>query len=160
MDGAVAKLKEAQAIADSSDYDKYLINTYLGVAYYNLNDIPATAAAFDAAALSPAIPADELEEAVHKAMVLEYNAANYPKVIELSKLVLKPGAPFAERIATLAASSYYLSGNYAEAVTLAQKIIDTDTAAGHLPDRSVYQIVFGAQNRQKDLPGEIKTLRS
>jgi hypothetical protein len=155
---AIAKLKEAQAITDSTDYDKYIIETYLGVAYFNTGDMPATTAAFDAAASSPAIPADELEESVHKAMVMEYNASNYGKVIELSKLVLKPGQPFAERIATLAASAYYLTNDYADAMTLAQKIIDTATAAGHLPDRGAYQIVFSSQNRQKNVPGETKTL--
>ncbi len=156
--GAVAKLKEAQAVADTTDYDKYVTNTYLGVAYFNLDDKAATTAAFDAAAASPAVPPDELEEAVHKAMIMEYNAANYPKVAELGNIYVKSGQPFSERIATLVASADYLNNNYAEAMTLAQKIIDTTTAAGHLPDRSVYQIVFGSQNRQKDIVGETKTL--
>jgi len=155
---AVAKLKEAQAVSDTTDYDKYVINTYLGVAYFNLDDKAATTAAFDAAAVSPAIPADELDEAVHKAVVMEYNATNYPKVIELGNIVLKPSLPFNERIATLVASAYYLNKDYANAMTLAQKVIDNATAAGHLPDRNVYQIVFSSQNRQKDIAGETKTL--
>ena len=78
-------------------------------------------------------------------------------MIELAQLADKVGAVDGG-LAAVVSVAYYDGNDYPNAMKFAQRSIDIDTAAGKLPDRGAYQVLLMAQNRQKDIPGETKTL--
>ncbi|MBU6296915.1 MAG: hypothetical protein KGJ79_04815 [Alphaproteobacteria bacterium] len=156
---ALADLKEAQGASDLTDYDKYIINYFTGLAAYNSGDKATATTAFLAAAESTAAPASEHASVLRIAMELQNEADNYAKVIELAKLSEQAG-PLDPTVAGIVASAYYNSKDYANAQKYAQQSIDGDLKAGKIPDHTAYQIVLLSQNRQKDIPGETKTLET
>jgi tetratricopeptide (TPR) repeat protein len=153
----LAKVKEAQALPDLTDYDKYIINYFMGLAYFNSGDKASATPCFTAAAESTAAPPEERNSALRIAIELENDAKDFAKVIELGQQAMKTGA-LEGTIAAVVSVAYYNSGDYPNAKIFAQRSIDSDTAAGKLPDRGAYQVLLMSQNRQKDIPGEIKTL--
>ncbi len=154
---ALVKLKEAQAVSGLADYDKYIINYYMGVAYVNLNDHPNAAIAFTEAAQSTTAPADQHAQAIRLAMELQNEAKNYTKVIELGQIAAKNNEVDG-KVATALALAYYNTGDYTNAGSFAQKAIDLGKTANQVPDRSVYQILLSSQSRMKDSASVIKTL--
>ncbi|MDE2133352.1 MAG: hypothetical protein KGM97_01485 [Alphaproteobacteria bacterium] len=153
----LAKLKDAQAIANLTDYDQYVINYFMGLALYNSGDKTGSTPYFLAAAESKSAPPDEQTTALRIALDLENDAKNYAKVIELGQQAAKAG-PLESNVAAIVAIAYYNTNDYANAKGYAQKSIDAVTAAGKTPERAAYQVVLMVQNRQKDIPGETKTL--
>lgn len=156
---ALAKLKEAGAVADLTDFDKYIINYFTGLAAYNSGDKATAATAFLAAAESTAAPPEEHASALRIAMELQNETQNYAKVIELGKVAEQAG-PLDPTVAGVIGSAYYNTKDYANAEKYAQQSIDGNIKAGKMPDRTAYQIVLMSQNRQKDIPGETKTLET
>lgn len=155
----LAKLKDAQAIAGLTDYDKYVINYFMGLALYNSGDRVGSTPYFLAAAESTSAPPDEQATALRIALDLENDAKNYAKVIELGQQAAKAG-PLESNVAAIVAIAYYNINDYANAKDYAQKSIDAVTAAGKLPERAAYQVILMVQNRQKDFSGETKTLET
>lgn len=155
----LAKVKEAEALANLTDYDKYIVNYFMGLAYFNSGDKAASTPYFVAAAESTAAPVEERTTALRIAIDLENQAKDYAKVKELGQQAETVGA-FNGGVAAIVAIAYYETGDFPNAKVFAQKSIDTDIAARKTPDRSAYQIILMAQNRQKDIPGETKTLET
>jgi len=155
----IAKMKEAQALPDLTDYDKYIVNYYSGLAYYNGGDAASATPYFVAAAESAAAPSDDHASALRIAIDLENQAKDYAKVKELGQLGASAGALNSAAAAEVAIA-YYDTNDYANANIFAQKSIDADLTAGKIPDRAAYQVLLMIQNRQKDIPGETKTLET
>jgi len=129
------------------------------VAYYSSGDKASALPYFLAAVESSVAPPDERNGLLHDVIQLENNAQNYAKVIELGQMAAKAG-PLDAAVAGSIAVAYYQTGDYVNAKDFAQKSIDGYTAAGKLPDRGAYQVLLMVQNRQKDIPGETRTLET
>jgi hypothetical protein len=153
----LAKVKEAQALPDLTDYDKYIVNYFMGLALYNGGDKVSSTPYFVAAAESTAAPPEEHATTLRIAMDLENNAKDYAKVKELGQLAANAGA-LDSGMAAILAIAYFDTGDLPNATVFAQKSVDIAVAAGKTPDRSAYQVLLLVQNRQKDVPGMIKTL--
>ena len=157
---ALAKLKEAQAVSDRTDYDNYIINYYLGVVYVNTNDHPDATTAFLAAAQSTTAPLDQQHaSAMHLAIQLENEAKNYAKIIELAQLAIKNNELDNNSTAILA-FAYFNTNDYANAMSTAHKAIDLNNAAGKVPERGLYQVLMNSQVLTKDMPSAVKTLET
>ena len=156
---AFAKLKEAQAVADLTDYDKYIINFYLGVAYFQTNDHTSAMAAFEAAAQSTSEPPEQHAQAMRLAIELENEAKNYGKVIELGQQAIKNNEVDGS-IATALSIAYYSTNDFANAATWSQKAIDISKAAGKTPEHGAYEVLLMSQNKSKNMPAVIKTLET
>jgi hypothetical protein len=153
----LAKVKEAQALPNLTDYETYIVNYFMGLAYVNAGDKASATPYFVAAAESSAAPSEERNSALRIAVELENEANNNAKVIELGQLADKAGAVDAG-LAAIVSVAYYNGNDYPNAKLFAQRSIDLDIAAGKLPNRGAYQVQLMVQNRQKDIPGEVKTL--
>ena len=155
----IAKAKEVLAMSDINDYDKYIANYFLGLAYYNTGDKASAAPAFYEAATSTGASPEEHANALKIAIELENEMKDYAKVIALGQSAAQIGN-VDSTVAAVVAIAYYNTADYPNAMAYAQKSIDADTAAGKLPDRGVYQVVLMVQNRQKNVPAELKTLET
>lgn len=156
---ALAKLKEAQAVSDLSDYDKYLINFYMGVVYVNTNDRADAANSFVAATQSTTAPADQQAQALRLAIELQNEQKNYGKVIELAQIAVKNNQVDGT-IATAVAIAYYSTNDFDNATIWAQKAIDLGKATGKIPEHGAYEILLMSQNKAKNMPALTQTLET
>lgn len=156
---AIAKCTEAKAATDLTDYDRFMINYFLGFAYFNSGDRAKAAEAYATAAVIPDMPADDHKSVLHNALLLEADQNNYAKVIEVGQVAAKENALDATTAGQVAIA-YYNTNDLTNAETFAQKSIDLATAAGKLPERAAYEVIVFSQNKQKDIPGETKTFET
>ena len=153
---ALAKVREAQAVANKTEYETYLVNRVLGLAAIAAGD-PATAArAFESVVASSAAPEAERRQFLAAAAGQYYAAKDYGKAADLSARYLKDGSDRAVR--TLHVQSLYLGGNYAAAAKALSADIDADENAGRTPPEDQLQLLWNAYQQQKDAAGSARAL--
>jgi tetratricopeptide (TPR) repeat protein len=151
----IAKCKEAAQVADLTDYDKYLINRFLGVAYFNSGDHAGARAAFATVVQNPATPADDRKTLIVPAMELAAEASDNAGVITLGKMAETENIASAEVYGSLSVA-YYNTSDYANAAAYAQKAIDASNSAGKMPAYGTYQVLAFSYDKLKKTPDEIK----
>jgi hypothetical protein len=120
-------------------------------------DVDAEAAA-DA---DPSVIPDADKGPIYRAALqLALRAKHNDKAMKYAKLYAATTPPPPAEDQALIAQAYYLGGDYASAASMAQKNIDTATAAGKIPQRNDLDIVLAAQVKQKDEAGAEKTLEA
>ena len=97
------------------------------------------------------MPEADVKETLHNAMLLANEAKHYQKVVQYSQMAEKAGGMDDKEQGALA-QSYYLMGNYAQSLAVAQKSVAQATAAGQLPDRGVLDVIV-TRDPAKMLPG-------
>ncbi|MGA7710437.1 MAG: hypothetical protein WCA81_00925 [Rhizomicrobium sp.] len=156
---AISKCKEAGSLAGLSDFDKFLVNYFLGIAYYRLGDTENAAASYYTAAQFSGVPADMRTTAILSAAQLENDTKHPDKVAILVKMADTAGIAD-EKIYDLGAIAYYDSGNDAEARTMADKAISQATKSGRGTSRIGCRIALMAEVRQMDLAALNRTLKT
>jgi hypothetical protein len=157
---AADKVKEARSGDDLTDYDKLKINQVAGFLAIKQKDYASAATAFENVAASPAfsdLPKPEQASTLHNAMILSAQEKHWPQVIAVAKKIEKT-TPLDAKTNTIVAQAYYLTNDYPDAKTYAQKAIDAATAKGAVPEKAAYQILMSAQVKNKNQAGAIKTL--
>ncbi len=152
---AVAKCEEALKTPDLTDYDKYLINRFMGVAYFSLGDREKARANFIAVIKNPGTPAADRAYLLGPAMSLASEVNDNATVIELGKIALADNNTNPDVMGTLA-GAYYQTNDYANAVTYAQKGLDLSKAQNKTPQYGLYQILAFSYDKQKDRAKEIQ----
>jgi hypothetical protein len=155
--GALAKVKEAQAASTGKPYDDYKVNQFLAVVEIKLNDFAAAATAEEAAADSPAIPDEDKKSEFHDALLISAQQKQYAKTIAYGQQLAALNAMDDQTTAALAIA-YYETGDVAHAQQYAQQGIDMAKAAGKQPDPGLLQIVMNAQVKQNNQSGAEATL--
>lgn len=155
--GALAKLKEAQAVADRTDYDSYIINRMTAFAYIKLNDYMTASTAEEAAADSSAMPDEDKKTVLHDALLLSAQAKHYQKTIAYGGQLAALNAMDDQTTADMAIA-YYESGDVANAQKFAQQGIDMAKTAGKAPNPGLLQIVMNGQVKSNNQTGAEQTL--
>ncbi|MDE2182862.1 MAG: hypothetical protein KGJ78_07555 [Alphaproteobacteria bacterium] len=156
---AIAKCKQAQATSDLSDYDHFMIDYFLGFAYFNSGDRASAGAAYADAAKIPGMPADDHRSVVHNALLLAADQNNYPRVVEVGQVADKDNTLDSTTAGQLAIAYYNLKDG-ANAAVYAQKSIDFATAAGKMPERAAYEVLVFTQYDKKDMTAVTKTFET
>ncbi len=157
---AIAAIEEAKKVDGRTPYDNLMIDRFsmsihLGMQDMNAADLDAEAAA----EIDPTQIPDADKAAVYgPALKLALNTKRYEQAAKYAKLYQVTNPPAADMAVIVQA--LYLGGDYAGATALAQKNIDTATAAGQKPARNDLDVVMAAQVKQKDEPGAEKTLET
>jgi len=154
---AMAKLKEAQAISDRTDFDTYIINRLIVSAAVGLNDMATAATAVEAAADSPAMPPDDKQTVLHDALQLATLEKQYPKVIQYGQQLAAMNALDAQN-AEMLAIAYYDSNDFPHAQQYAQQSIALAKAAGQPPGQNALMITMSSQAKQNNQAGAEQTL--
>ncbi|MEJ1969272.1 MAG: hypothetical protein WDN03_11670 [Rhizomicrobium sp.] len=155
--GALALIKQAQALPDQTPFDTYTINNFLANASIALKDYDTADAAYEAMADSPALPDAEKGPTLHNATLLAGQAKHYDKVIKYGTAFNALGGPADPNIIAAMAQSYYFTNDFANAEAMAQKAIDA-TPAGQPPNRGALEIMMGAQIKAKQQDQAAATL--
>ncbi len=146
--GAIELIKQAQAVPDQTDFDKYTVNNFLASAAIGAADYDTADAAYEAMADSPALPDADKQSTLHNATLLATQAKHYDKAVKYGTAYLAlGGAPDPTIIGTLA-QAYYFANDFANAVIFAQKSLDA-TPAGQPPNRGALEIKLGALIKAK-----------
>ncbi len=156
---AISRCKEAGSLAGLSEFDKFVANYFLGIAYYGLGDKTNAADSYYTAAQFSGAPADLRNTVILNGIRLENNAEHPDKLAILVKLADTAGIAD-ERIYDLGATAFYDSGNDAEARSMAEKAISQAMKSGHGAARISCQIALMAEVRQKDLTPITRTFET
>lgn len=154
---AIAQCNDAKSKPDLTDYDNYLINRFLGVAYYQTNDRAKAGEAFVAVVKNPAAPPEDRASLLGAAIQLASEANNGELVAELAKIAVDTKATNPDIYAPIA-QYYYSKNDTANTILYAQKGIDLATAEGKVPQYGLYQLLTFSYDKNKDRPNEIKGL--
>ncbi|MEO8300529.1 MAG: hypothetical protein ABI608_01980 [Rhizomicrobium sp.] len=159
---ALAALEKAKAVSGPTPYDTLMINRFAMTIHLGMNDMAAAGVDAEAAAdVDPAAIPDVDKGAVYKAALqLAVNAKHADKAMKYAKLFLATTPPPTAQDVGLATMAIYQGGDYAGATAIAQKNIESATAAGQKPALSDLQIIMNAQVKQNEQAGAEKTLES
>jgi hypothetical protein len=142
--GALAAVKQAQALPNKNPYEDYVINKFLSIVAINLKDMATARTAVEAAIASPAMPPEDKADLVHNAFVLESAANNYPAIITYGKQLEALGPLTPEQLSNMAIA-YYNTKDMATAQQYAQKSIAAAKAAGKQPPQAALEITMNTQ---------------
>src|SRR5579871_2061619 len=114
LDEALAKVKEAQAVGDKTDYDSYVVDILLIQIYQKKNDLPDAIPALQAAALTKYATPDQQKVWLKNVALFYFQQKDYAKALDAADQAIKHGANDFDTL-TLIPKSQYLSGKYKEA---------------------------------------------
>lgn len=153
----MAKLKEAQAISDRTDFDNYIIARLMMSAAVGMNDMATAATAAEAAAGSPAMPDEDKRSVLHDALELATVQKQYPQVIQYGQQLAAMNGLDYQTMGMLAIA-YYDTKDYPHAQQYAQQSVQLAKAAGQPPDRNALLIIEGSQANSNNQAGAEQTL--
>jgi len=153
---AIAKCTEAKNTPDTTDWDKYVTDRYLGMAYFAAGDQVKAGDAFYAVLKNPACTVEDQQHLVAPAMGLAADHNDYPRVIELGLMAVKGTITNPDVYGTLA-GAYYYTNDTPNAILYTNKGIDLATAQNKIPAYNLYQILIFSYDKAKDRPNELKS---
>jgi len=153
---AITACEQAAAVPEATDYDKYLTQRFLAVAYLNSGDRVKAGTAFVAVVKNPATPAEDRDSLIAPAMSLASEANNNALVIELGQLAVQHNIKNPDVWNALAAA-YYQNNDGPNAISYAQKGVDAASAQNKIPPYGLYQILAFSYDKAKDRPNEVKS---
>lgn len=128
LKGAMAKIKEAQAISGKSAFEEKTITEFMAFVALKQGDYATAAKAYEDLLKSSPDP-QQLPLRLKTLTQLNYQNKNYPKAIEFGNRYLKEVGNDVD-IALLVAQSYYIQKDYPNTLTATQGLIKTAQAAG------------------------------
>jgi len=155
--GALAHVKEAQAVSGLTDYDNFVLNQFLGNIYIGMKDYKNAETAFVAMASSSDLPPADKANAYSTTVQLAVNNNDWPTAIKFGEL-LQAIAPLQGPLVEQLAVAYYNSGDKVKALAVAKPQIEADKAAGRQSSEALLQIQLGAQATTNDTAGAMATI--
>lgn len=157
LDGALAKLQQADMVPMKTPFEEYSIAEYLGAIALKKQDFAAATVAFNRQVASGGVPDDKKAGMYGIAMKLNYQAMDYAKVIQDAMELQKLG-PLDDTGHLVLIQSYYNTNDFANAANAAKTQIAARTAAGMKPTEDVLGLLLNAQIKNKDEAGARQTL--
>lgn len=157
--GALAKVKEADAVMDKTPFEEYNIAKYMGFIAINqqMPDYAAATTAYNRQIASGGAPDAEKPAMYSIAMRLNYQAMDYASAIknaaDLQKLM-----PLDDTGYLVLIQSYYNINDFANAATAAKAEIAAKIAANMKPTEDVLGLLLNAQIKNMDEGGARQTL--
>ncbi|WP_417070893.1 hypothetical protein [Niveibacterium terrae] len=155
---ALAKLKEAEAVAARTPFETYLIDRIKGQALALSGDGVAAAQSLEAAANSSAAPAADRLPLIAAATGQYYAAKEYAKAALSASRYEKDGGKDAG-LHSLLVQSLFLSGDYAACAKLMAADIQAQEQAGQKPAEDQLKILAQCSLKQGDNAGYLATLK-
>jgi len=157
--GALAKVKEADAVMDKTPFEDYSVSKYMGFIAINqpMPDYTAATAAYNRQIASGGAPDADKPGMYSIALRLNYQAMDYATAIKNASDLQKL-APLDETSYVVLIQSYYNTMDFANAVTAAKAEIAATIAANMKPREDVLGLLLNAQIKNKDEAGARQTL--
>lgn len=149
---ALGRVREADAVADKTQYEAYVLEQVRAQAAASAGDHAAAARAFEASAASPAAAARERTQFMAAAAVQYYVAKEYRKAAELAARYFKDGGTD-KAMRTTYVQSLYLSGDFSRAAGETRADVQAEEAAGRTPTEAQLQLLADSYQKQRDSSG-------
>jgi hypothetical protein len=151
---ALAKAREADAVAGKSPYETYVVELTKGQAAAIAGDPASAGVAFEVAAASAPSGKGQL---LGGAAGQYYMAKNYAKAAEVAERYKAEGGN-EPGIHQIYVQSLYLGGNYAQAAKVLRTDVQANEMIGQEPPEPSLQMLADIANRQKDNAGYVSAL--
>ena len=154
---ALAQAKAAQAVADKTPYETYLVTRVLGQAAAAAGDNATAASALENAANSSAAPAADRLQLLAAAAGQYYALKEYGKAANVATRYFQYGGTD-KAIRTVYVQSLYLGGNYGAAARELAQDVENEERTGKNPPEEQLQLLANAYLQSKDTAGYGRTM--
>ncbi len=151
--GALARIKEAQAVKPRTAFEDYKINELLWYVYLQQGRNADAARLLEQQIGSGQMPAGEKVQRTKTVAQLYFRAGNYPKAAQAANQYLK-SAPNDAEAQMLVAQSYFQQKDYKGAVAAANRLIKP----GQKPSEDLLQLLLRSNYELKDEAGTTAAL--
>ena len=151
--GALAKIKEAQAVQPRTAFEDYKINELLWYVYLQQGRNADAARLLEQQIASGQMPAGERAQRTKTVAQLYFRAGNYPKAAQAANQYLK-SAPNDQEAQMLVAQSHFQQKDYKSAVAVANRMIKP----GQKPSEDLLQLLLRSNYELKDAAGTTAAL--
>jgi tetratricopeptide (TPR) repeat protein len=151
--GALAKIKEAQAVQPRTAYDDYKINELLWYVYLQQGRNADAAKLLEQQIASGQMPAGEKLPRTKTLAQLQFRGGQYGKSIQTANAYLK-SAPGDQEMQLMVAQAYFQQKDYKNAVATAERI----AKASAKPSEDILQLMQRSYYELKDAEGTARTL--
>ncbi|MCS0588766.1 tetratricopeptide repeat protein [Massilia norwichensis] len=143
------RITQAEAFPDKSPYETYVLNRMKLSLATAKGDDQGSIAALEAIVASDKLPAADKPQFTQALAGMYYNAKNYPKAIEWFKR-FQAENPNSDAATGPLVRSYYLSGDYANAMKLLRPQLEAAQQAGKTPSSEDLRLYASAAVKVKD----------
>ena len=155
--GALAKLKEAEALPDQTPYEKYLILRVKAPAEYSTSNNVAAGADFEALLASPLLPAEDRPIMLKFVAEILYTSEQYGKAAAAIQRYIDAGGN-EQQLKDLLPQAQYAAKDYAAAAKGFRAQVDATIAAGRVPSDKTLRFLVSAYLGEKDDAGYVSGL--
>jgi len=157
--GALAKVKEADAVMDKTPFEDYSVSKYLGFIAINqpMPDYTAATAAYNRQIASGGAPDSDKPAMYSIAARLNYQAMAFPEVIKDS-VELQKYMPLDDTGYLVLIQAYYNTNDFVNAAAAAKAEIAGKIASNMKPTEDVLGLLLNAQIKNMDEGGARQTL--
>ncbi len=150
--GALAKLKEVEALPDQTPYEKYLVLRVKAPAEYSVNDAAAATADFDALLANPLLPAEDRPLMLKFAAEILYSSEQYPKAAVALQRYIDAGGNDPQ-LKELLPQAQYAAKDFPAAAKGFRSEVDAAIAAGKVPSDKLVRFMVSAYLGEKNDAG-------
>ena len=151
--GALAKIKEAQAVQPRTAFEDYKINELLWYVYLQQGRNADAARLLEQQIASPNMPGNEKVQRTKTVAQLYFRAGNYAKANQAASQYLK-SAPGDQEAQLLVAQSLFQQKDYKGAIAAANRLIKP----GQKPSEDLLQLLLRSNYELKDQAGTAEAL--
>lgn len=154
---ALAKLQEADAVANKTPYEVYAIEGTRAAVYFESGDVPATIKAVAAELATGILPPAEALKRVAMLAQLSYQTKDYSSVVAFADRYYRDGGKDLEP-RLLTAQAYFLQNDFANAARSSRALIADVGKIGQPPSEPVLQMLANSEFRLKNDAGYVDAL--
>ena len=155
--GALAKLKEAEALPDQTPYEKYLILRVKAPGEYSTGDNASALRDFEALVPNPLLPAEDRPIMLKFVAEILYTGEKYDQAAAAIQRYIDAGGNDPQ-LKDLLPQAQYAANDYTAAAKGFRAQVDAALAAGHVPTDKQLRFLVSAYVKAKDDPGYVSGL--
>jgi hypothetical protein len=152
--GALAKIKEIEALPDQTPYEKYLTLRVKAPAEYSVNDTKAASADFESLLASPLLPAEDRPLMLKFVAEMLYSSEQYPQAAVALQRYLDAGGNDPQ-LKALLPQAQYAAKEYTAAAKGFRAEVDAALAAGQVPTDKQLRFMISAYLGEKNDAGYV-----
>jgi len=147
--GALAKLKEADALSGKTPYEQHLIHEMEGYAYVRTKQYPEAAKALEPGLTDGFLDPGQIPQRTVALAQLNYQIKNYDKAIQYGTQAINKGYADAQ-MPTLVGQAYYLKNDWKGVQRFEKAQIAADEKKGQAPSNEALQLLLSSCLKMKD----------
>jgi hypothetical protein len=154
---ALQKLATADAAANKTAYERYVIEGTRAAIDLNSGDDPGAIKALEAALATGILSPQDALVRIQALVQLDYKVKDYPAAITAANRYYQQGGT-GDEPRLFQAQAYYQQGDFAGATKTVRAILQADQKAGKKPDENLLLMLVSSEDRQKNEAGRSDAL--